>query len=354
MSDVTDQLTFWDLGRPKRHRTPFKSLSPAVPTAVYDTYWRFAAERQAIFFRRFRGEQPPWTDDPILQTYKFTNAYRASDRVSQYLIRRVISQADCSAYNTFFRIILFKLFNKISTWELLCTEVGEPTYDDYSFTSYDRILTQAMERGHSIYSAAYIMPSGSRAAGSTKKHRSHLRLLEQMMADGVPDQISQHSSMRQSFELLLSYPMIGEFLAYQYVTDLNYSDLCNFSEMEFVVPGPGAIDGISKCFSSLGGLSESEIIRLVAQRQELEFERLGLSFESLWGRKLQLIDCQNLFCEISKYARVRHPEVIGVAKRTRIKQKYKATEGPLQYWYPVKWGINSRIAAMQGQIQEEG
>ena len=65
-------------------------LAPALPTVAYDTYWRFAAERQAIFFRRFAGAPAPWTDDPILQRYKFTNAYRASDRVSQYLIREVI------------------------------------------------------------------------------------------------------------------------------------------------------------------------------------------------------------------------------------------------------------------------
>ena len=63
-------------------------ILPLKPTVVYDTYWRFAAERQEIFFRRVvRTSQPPWTADPILAEYKFTNAYRASDRVSQYLIR---------------------------------------------------------------------------------------------------------------------------------------------------------------------------------------------------------------------------------------------------------------------------
>ena len=65
------------------------SLSPAKPTAVYDTYWQFAAERQEMFFRRLDGSRPPWTDDSILSRFKFTNAYRASDRVSQYLIRDI-------------------------------------------------------------------------------------------------------------------------------------------------------------------------------------------------------------------------------------------------------------------------
>jgi len=338
------QQTFWPIEpQPRRSRTKIASLAPAKPTLVYDTYWRFAAERQATFFRRAFGAPPPWTQDDILQTYKFTNAYRASDRVSQYLIRNVIYDGSQDVDEVFFRTILFKLFNKIETWELLSRELGEPSYERYKYDDFDRVLTNAMDHKQTIYSAAYIMPSGSRKLGSTKKHRSHLQLLEIMMKDEVPKQIAGFSSMRQAFELLVSYPMIGDFLAYQYVTDLNYSEICDFSEMEFVVPGPGAIDGISKCFKTLGGVSETDIIKLVTDRQVEEFERLDLSFQSLWGRPLQLIDCQNLFCEISKYSRVRHPNVKGIANRTRIKQKYNRTPRDIAFWYPPKWKINERI-----------
>jgi hypothetical protein len=71
------------------------ALPPSVrPSNVFDTYWRFAAERQEIFFRRLAGAPPPWTADSILRRFKFTNAYRASDRVSQYLIKRVIDAGD--------------------------------------------------------------------------------------------------------------------------------------------------------------------------------------------------------------------------------------------------------------------
>ena len=337
----------------KKPGNVFASLAPAKPTEVYDTYWRFAAERHAVFFRRYTGEPYPWTNDGVLQTYKFTNAYRASDRVSQYLIRNVIYRGEQTADEVFFRTILFKLFNKIETWQLLNLELGELAYHTYSFERYDRVLTDAMDRKESIYSAAYIMPSGNKKNGETKKHRSHLRLLERMMDDGAPDRIATALSMRAAFNVLVSYPMIGDFLAYQYVTDLNYSEICNFTEMEFVVPGPGAIDGISKCFSSLGGLSETDIIKLVTERQAKEFERRGLAFQGLWGRPLQLIDCQNLFCEISKYARVRHPDVNGVANRTRIKQKYRPNADTLEYWYPPKWNINGRIASLQGSLREE-
>ena len=331
----------WDYRSRIEHnpRSP-RALPPPNPTVVYDTYWQFAAERQEVFFRKLEGREPPWTDDPIIARHKFTNAYRAADRVSQYLIRNVIYDGHRSVPEVFFRIILFKLFNKIETWELLRSRLGEITWEEYCFDHLDSILASALASKTRIYSAAYIMPSGSSAFGHRLKHRNHLKLLERMMEDEVPYQIAGATSMRQGFEILRSYPMIGDFLAYQFITDLNYSEICDFSEMEFVVPGPGARDGIHKCFADLGGLSEPDIIRVVADRQEYEFEKQGLKFRSLWGRPLQLIDCQNLFCEVSKYARIAHPEVAGINSRSRIKQIYRETGKSLGCWFPPKWGIN--------------
>ena len=332
-----------DLVLNQRSESP---LSPAKSTIVYDSLWRFALERQEVFFRRLEGYSPPWTLDPILARFKFTNAYRASDRVSQYLIRHVIYEGSQSLEEVFFRTILFKVFNRIETWELLKARTGEIEYISYSFDMYDKVLSQALAEGRAIYSAAYIMPSGGRVFGHSRKHRNHLKLIERMMEDELPQRIAGARSMRDAFGMLRSYPTIGDFLAYQFVTDLNYSEVTDFSEMEFVIPGPGALDGIHKCFTDLGGLTEADLIRMVTERQEEEFERLGLPFRDLWGRRLQLIDCQNLFCEVSKYARLKHPEIKGVSGRSRIKQVYRPTEKPVQYWYPPKWGINCLIPSL--------
>lgn len=320
-------------------------LTPARVSPVYEDYWRFAAERQDIFFRRSRSEERPWTSNEILATYKFTNAYRASDRVSQYLIRRVIYRADLPStpQEVVFRILLFKLFNKVETWELLEQSVGPITFTDFRFASYDAVLSGAMRMGRRIYSAAYIMPPGRGAFGRPAKHQNHLLLLERMMADRLPERLAESRTMQEGFEKLRAYPTIGDFLAYQFITDINYSEITDFSEMEFVVPGPGARDGLRKCFVDPGGLNEPELIRLMADLQEREFERLGLRFRSLWGRRLQLIDCQNLFCEVDKYARVAHPHIVGRTGRTRIKQKFEPTSEPIELFYPPKWLLNERV-----------
>jgi NTP pyrophosphatase (non-canonical NTP hydrolase) len=325
---------------------PPPRIAPLRPTEVYDTYWRFAAERQQIFFKRLEGHPPPWTQDEILRAYKFTNAYRASDRVSQYLIRNVIYRDDLpdARDEVFFRVLLFKLFNRVETWELLEKELGRVTWEGYSFKRYDSVLTGAMAGGRRIYSAAYIMPSAG-SLGHDKKHRNHLALVERMMADELPRRLAEAPSMQRAFELLRDYPSVGDFLAYQFVTDVNYGPATDFPETDFVVPGPGALDGIRKCFEDCAGLNPPEVIKFMADRQEVEFERLGLEFRFLWGRRLQLIDCQNLFCEVGKYARERHPQVDGVSGRKRIKQRFRANPDPVRYWYPPKWGVNDQVEA---------
>lgn len=324
--------------------TFYMKRTPPRASAVFDTYWAFAAERQAVFFRRVTGACQPWTNDPVLREFKFTNPYRAADRVSQYLIRHIIYGEAFSLRDVVLRTLLFKLFNKIETWELLESQFGPITEERFDVHSFAAVLAEAMATGASIYSAAYIMPSGPTSVRRDRKHEMHLRLLRDLMRDGLPEKLTGCSVMAEAYASLLDLPGIGPFLAYQFLTDLNYSPYLNFSEMEFVVPGPGARDGLKKCFSSLGDYSEADTIRWVTERQAEEFASRGLRFQTLWGRPLQLVDCQNLFCEVDKYARVVHPDVVGRTGRTRIKQTYKPTESMLEPpWFPPKWGINERI-----------
>lgn len=310
-----------------------------LPTAVFDTYWRFAAARQAIYEARLRGERGPWTQDVILRDHRFTNCYRAADRVSQYLIEKVIYTGDQGVEEVVFRTLLFKFFNRVSTWELLQQAVGEPTWSGSDLDSIDKILTQAIDSGRRLYSAAYVIPPPQ--LGAKRKHSNHLRLLELMMTDHVPRRLATAATMGEAFELLKSYPAMGDFLAFQFLIDLNYSEVLDFDEMDFVVPGPGARDGLRKCFGPGAAGIEADLIRYMSDTQEEHFERLGLRFGGLRGRMLQLIDCQNLFCEVDKYARVAHPDVRGVSGRSRIKQRFAPDPGEVTAWFPPKWEINT-------------
>lgn len=315
--------------------------SELVPTEVYDTYWRFAAERQAIYYRRLEDPDGPWTDDPILSEFRFTNAYRAADRVSQYLIKNVQYREDRSQHpdEIFFRTMLFKIFNKIETWESLEAEVGQISWQSFCPETISNVLGNLKKSGAAIYSAAYIMPAPP--FGHKSKHDNHLAMIGQMMADRLPARLQAAKSLSEAYRLILAYGGLGPFLAFQYAIDLNYSTLMDFDEREFVVAGPGALDGISKCFEVRGKVDPQDVINDMVARQDEEFSRLGLDFKGLYGRRLQPIDCQNLFCEISKYSRVSHPGIVGVSGRTRIKQKYRSyPKADAIPYFPPKWDLN--------------
>ncbi len=312
------------------------------PGKAFSLYWKFAAERQHIFFSAL-GNDHVVTKDAILRTYKFTNAYRASDRVSQYLIRQVIYGDHFSLKDTFFRILLFKIFNRTETWKYLERIMQRISWDYFHMEKYDQMLTDLKNEHKPLYSSAYMMASGKSSFGSVLKHQNHLHLLQKMMKDQLYDKIAEAPALETVFHLLKGYPMMGNFLAFQFAIDLNYSTIINFSEMDFVVAGPGARSGIRKCFTDTGGYSEADIIKWMTDNQDEQFDKMGLTFKNLWGRKLQLIDCQNLFCEVDKYCRVAMPELSVFPGRYKIKQKYRPAGEKIDYWYPPKWKINDKI-----------
>lgn len=307
-------------------------------TPVFDTYWKFAAERQIIYEARLGGHAGPWTTDAVLRNFRFTNCFRAADRVSQFLIEQVAYAGPQDARNLVFRTLLFKMFNRTSTWNLLEAEFGQIVWETFDLDAYDRVLGKAFASGERLYSAAYVIPPP--AMGGPRKHTNHLRLIDYMINDGVDKRLADAASMGNAFEVLRGYPALGDFLAYQFLIDINYSTALNFSENEFVVAGPGARDGIRKCFGPSASGIESEVIRYMADHQDECFTRAGLTFNGLRGRPLHLIDCQNLFCEVDKYSRVAHPDILGISGRTRIKQRYTPVSNGLSAWFPPKWGLN--------------
>jgi hypothetical protein len=85
---------------------------------------------------------------------------------------------------------------------------------------------------------------------------------------------------------------------------------------------------------------EPEIV--IVSGQDDFLKHFGLNPIRLRGKRgsraLHSIDCQNLFCEVDKFARVAHPQ-FNLKPGARIKQTLKPT-GPLPApMFPPKWGI---------------
>jgi hypothetical protein len=311
---------------------------------IYRTYWTFAAERQGIFERRIVDGLPaPWTDDQILARYKFTNPWRASDRVSQFLIRDVIyshAAAGMTPADQIARIVLFRLFSKPSTWRALEDRLGPMSGATVRSPAIANLLEELRASGP-IYTNAFIL-CATKAYGHERKHLNHLALVQDMLRGGrLPRAIARARRLGEVYEALRAFPLIGPFMAYQLAIDINYSELTDFSEDEFTIPGPGAERGIRKVFPDAQRRDMPSLIHQMVAEQEPTYAELGIERPTLFGLPLRAIDCQNLFCELDKYARVRFPELR--SNRSRIKTKFAASPEPLPLFYPPKWGINDRL-----------
>jgi hypothetical protein len=323
--------------------TPHVFTRPAEPVprpGIYELYWTFASRRQAAFERRLSGAAWPWTDDPILQMFKFCNVYRAADRVSQYMISQVAYGTDAGDFaDRAFQIIAFRTFSNIATWDGVRATLGRaPRVSDLVSGAFERALGQVKARNGGLYTGAFIL-CANKAFGFDEKHQNHVALFRHMFVKERLDlSIAAANSLGQVVQALQAFPLMGPFMAYQTAIDLNYSEFVNFSENDYTQAGPGALRGLKKAFVNLGDYTPSDVIAWMTARQEAEFNSLELPFNGLFGRPLHAIDCQGLFCELDKYCREAAPEL--VSNRSRIKAKFSASSDPLPLFFPPKWGLS--------------
>jgi hypothetical protein len=312
---------------------------------IFQYYFYFIQERMNIFWNKYEGKESPWTQDPIFKIYKFTNVYRASDRVSQFLIKDVIYRNinDFDDRDILFRILIFKIFNKIETWEYLENEIGPITIANFNLPIINNLLLKR-KAVYPIYSNAYMM-TGTHSLYNhlTYKHEKWLQMIaNEILKKNILDKIILSKSLEQVYQLLRDCSFIGDFLAYQYTIDFNYSPIINFNEDSFVKAGIGSIRGIKKCFEPLGKNSYEDAIQFTHENFERLQKQFGYNeFKNLFGRNPTLLDLQNCFCETDKYLRAKIPEL--QIDNIRIKQKYKVNSKSLDLFYPPKWEINSKI-----------
>ena len=290
-----------------------------------------------------------WTHDVILQKYFFCNTYRVLDKVCQYIIKEVIEKGPQNPVELVFRVVLFNLFTKIETWELLVDSLGPLTWTKYDRSSYLNILSAAANRGKSLYTGAFIKPAPR--FGHPENFRNHLCLLEVLMENDFPGKLLGAPYMADVFEYLISFPSMGHFSAYQLMLSLSYTQVLNFHCDDFVITGPGSISGLKKLFGTtmIKGPNAHpgfaiEVMRYLVKTQNQHFKRLGLAFSGLGPKKLPMdvSDIEHTLCEVDKYCRLAHPQLKG--KRIHITRSFQPSTRcyPANPILPKAWSHPSR------------
>ena len=279
----------------------------------------------------------------ILRKYFFCNTFRVLDKGCQFLIKEVIEKGSQEPEELVFRVILFNLFSKIETWQLLNKKLGPLKWTTYSHEKYAKVLSDAVARGITLYTHAFIKPAPH--FGHKPNYKNHLCFLEVLMDNRLFARLLIAPYMADVYEYLYSFPSLGSFSAYQLMLSLSYTNVFNFHRDDFVVSGPGSISGLRKLFGKSWKADKDltfhqEVMQYFVDSQDYHFKRLDLDFSGLGPNKLpmDIADIEHTLCEVDKYCRVAHPGLQGARRNiTRLFHHSKSTPSRNPAYLPKAW-----------------
>ena len=277
-------------------------------------YWMI--ERERVRKAKEAGEPAPWTADPILATYRFTNVRRMDDKVSRWLMT--------NWYEPFFNhrnmlaaVALARFVNKpeslgLITRSLFNKDKGGPGWEDVK-----HFLTQRRESGETVFNGAYMVRGNSKVTKDKVKIvvDEYVRPLWDAHVKHPPSYVVGNSMATTHAAISCQYGF-GSFMAGQVVADLRWAVAGDWDDKDSWAPmGPGSQRGLNRILG-IGDLRHQwKQWEFTAQLRSL-MEWLKKNLPQNVHERLEAMDYQNCLCEFDKYERALWEE-------GRPKQLYK-------------------------------
>jgi hypothetical protein len=256
----------------------------------------FIQAREAIRLARVAGAPPPWTDDPILQKYKFTNIRRQDDRVSQWICRHVIAPYETAVYLGEW-LALGRFVNWPPTIAMLLAY--STPHDLPNWRVLGKLIDQRMARGEKTWTGAYMIRSDKMGKGryvcegvlAPLFAERHARLSVALV---VRSRRSVHTVMAGAYGC-------GSFMAGQIVDDWSWTPLLRdaIDEHTWAPQGPGSVRGLNRL---LGRRLDGTFVQQEWEEQLMELRNF---VHKETGYELSLMNIQSCLCEYDKFLRVK-------------------------------------------------
>lgn len=280
---------------------------------MYEPFFDFAKERHRIYLRRVEQKLPaPWTDDPILHKYRFTNVYRELDNVTIWFRENVRDVYDGVGRETvMLATVVFRLFNRNKTGEA----IFRVRYLDNRETPFERFLRtgDAMSSMHDAIrtycgrgpycTGAYIInsPNGmDKLTGVLKMIQDTYDRRREFLAE-----IERETTLENAWEQFRKINHIADFTSYEFVTDLRHTCLLrDAADVEtWANPGPGAMRGLNRLYGRPLDSKQKKHLFICEMRDVLLKAHEGM-WPSYWPR-WEMREVEHTLCEFDKYERAR-------------------------------------------------
>lgn len=288
----------------------------------------FITERYKIHIKKdILHQEAPWTDNPILQEYKFTNVRREHDRQTKYLINGIVNNNNLTLEDKICNICLFRTWNNWDTVKLLGGPWTAATiYDEDSIKQQARKLYfNTPDRLSRLwYSSAFIQGGTKQALREDRNHKIEnimalrpFHVGRQLKSLDLYTNLMNTNNQFEAFQCIKQVRGFSDFLAYQIFVDMTYIPEFPYSENEFVVAGPGCKRGLDKLFLDRDGMTYEECLfwlrdnidKVFKKTQKKGLTEIDWNPEILFSdlpeedRYMNVMSLENCFCELSKYIR---------------------------------------------------
>ena len=314
-----------------KYKVPNENLQ--INQDAYDAFWYFISERMNIFYKRvILEEEAPWTTDPLLQKYKFTNVIRDIDALTLYERQHILDKLDESTQDLDLRkksvllnIFIYRLWVKPDTYEVHgFIDLSNPNWKE-SWNKAKIKLLDRREKGISNFTNAYFV-CGLQKANPDKSTRTNKTLnacylIESWMdnMDEIYEQtIIKAKNMDEQLEYLRKLPYVGKFNAYEIACSIAITSrycknpLVLWTQDNSTSVGPGAHKGLQFMFQNYGGLSEYELILYLRSiwKHELQqcgtYDRFITQLPKEMNGDIDLRVIEHCLCELQKYWKVKN------------------------------------------------
>jgi hypothetical protein len=121
-------------------------------------FYGFMAAREDIRLKRAKGLPPPWTADPVLRDFKFTNVKRHHDRTSYLLKQEFYDQRTPQAPD---HVVLLNctIFRFFGTIEWARAFGWSKKWDDSHRQRAIKLAKERMDAGEVVWTRAYMIPN---------------------------------------------------------------------------------------------------------------------------------------------------------------------------------------------------
>jgi hypothetical protein len=278
-----------------------------------ETMLYFVHERESIRLKREHGQPAPWTEDPILQTYRFCNVRRRDDRVSRWLREHVLLQKHID-----YDLRSFLMFSAWCRWinwpPTIAAAMAEGFYPKKRI-DWKRLgqFVDRLNKTQKVWTGAYMIRAPKKKGGKKGRFVAE-HVINKSFASVVPKLVTAFRadepspSCCETWKVLCTADSWGSFMSGQVVADWSYTGLLSgaFDLRTWAPMGPGSVRG----YNRLVGVTpitkrpkEEAWLMLLQHCRSTIIAGLGQQYVDL-----DLMSVQNVMCELDKFMRVRNGE----------------------------------------------